>query len=128
MVGGYGLSKEAALEKNIYKKVFEATANIKFVESLKDKKDDDVVLVNSNWINGLIPVAARCIKEDHKRSEVMSKLHRAIDRLDGEWDVYVPMYVNEVKICAGNRSEYPINTFREASEKDKKRLKAIKNN
>ena len=27
----------------------------------------------------------------------MSKLHRAIDRLDGEWDVYVPMYVNEVK-------------------------------
>ena len=55
MVGGYGLSKEAALEKNIYKKVFEATANIKFVESLKDKKDDDVVLVNSNWINGLIP-------------------------------------------------------------------------
>ncbi len=49
MVGGYGLSKEAALEKNIYKKVFEATANIKFVESLKDKKDDDVVLVNSNW-------------------------------------------------------------------------------
>ena len=62
------MSKEAALEKNIYKKVFEATANIKFVESLKDKKDDDVVLVNSNWINGLIPVAARCIKEDHKRS------------------------------------------------------------
>ena len=55
-------------------------------------------------------------------------MHRAIDRLDGEWDVYVPMYVNEVKICAGNRSEYPINTFREASEKDKKRLKTIKNN
>ena len=80
------------------------------------------------FIPNYIPVAARCIKEDHKRSEVMSKLHRAIDRLDGEWDVYVPMYVNEVKICAGNRSEYPINTFREASEKDKKRLKTIKNN
>ena len=65
MVGGYGLSKEAALEKNIYKKVFEATANIKFVESLKDKKDDDVVLVNSNWINGLIPVAARSVSYTH---------------------------------------------------------------
>ena len=117
------MREENAIKKEENKEIFEATACVTLAKTLQGKRDNEVVLVNSNWINGLIPVAARSIKEENKRLEIMSKLHRAIDRLEGERDIYVPMYVDEVRICAGNRKEFPINTFRKASEKDKKRLR-----
>lgn len=87
-------------------------------QDLKNKNDSDIVWVNSNWLKGLVPVASRC-KNEGKRKEVLIQLYRALDRLKSERDVYVPMYIREVRTCAGNMKELPVNALKSVSPDDK---------
>ncbi|WP_455720351.1 hypothetical protein [Agathobacter sp.] len=87
-----------------------------YLKDILKKNNNDMVMVNLNWLNCLWPIAMRNIEEESTRNNVVKHFMKAFDRADNDRVSYVPMTVGEIKICAGSTESAPANTFRNIEE------------
>lgn len=93
-------------------------SNKKFIPVLsgkviENKKDQEVVLVNTNRLYEKLALATRSIADDKEREKVVEVQKKALAKMKTEREMFVPMTVKEVKISFGSSiDKLPYNTFR----------------
>ena len=93
-------------------------SNKKFIPVLsgkviENKKDQEVVLVNTNRLYEKLALETRSIADDKEREKVVEVQKKALAKMKTEREMFVPMTVKEVKISFGSSiDKLPYNTFR----------------
>ena len=94
-------------------------------KDIVQKKDDEIVLVNTNRLYWMTSLSMRSIEDDNKMRKIVNKQLEVLDRAYSELQTFIPMNVKEVKVCFGNQlMDMPLNTFKKARQEDTRYLGA----
>ena len=87
---------------------------------IKNKSNDEIVLVNKNRLYWAISLSTRSIDNNIKLQEISTLHKKALGRVRDERKLFVPMTVKEIKDSFGGQlNKMPYNSFRKAEERDR---------